>query len=237
MSGSAEYICRHPDPAMPMVDPETGGISEAWNHWAIQIFRRTGNQAGIGSSDVQSQAIAAQNTADAATAATATETATRISEDNIIKSGIVPGQYNATATNDNAAAGKGGEIITSTVLVGGALALTTTVALNITSIALTAGDWDVSSAAFFTGNAATTVTTLQSSISSATGTLQTVPGQFSTAPGFGLAAFSFTNPIVLNVIPWRVSLAAPATIFLVVSATFAVNTCSGYGIIRARRVR
>jgi hypothetical protein len=53
------------------------------------------------------------------------------------------GQIPGTATNDDAAAGKLGEIISSNIVVGSAVSLTTNTPANITSLSLTAGDWDV----------------------------------------------------------------------------------------------
>ena len=53
------------------------------------------------------------------------------------------GQIPGTGAATNASAGNIGEYISSTVASGAPVALTTTVIANITSIALTAGDWDV----------------------------------------------------------------------------------------------
>src|SRR5690349_16625741 len=61
-----------------------------------------------------------------------------------------------TATNDDAAAGKIGEYIESEVLSGSAVSLTTNTAANITSISLTAGDWDVWGAAVYQLGSGTT---------------------------------------------------------------------------------
>jgi hypothetical protein len=48
-----------------------------------------------------------------------------------------------TTTNDNAGAGKVGEIISSVITSGAPVTFSTTVTKDLTSIALTAGDWDV----------------------------------------------------------------------------------------------
>src|SRR5574337_1898836 len=48
-----------------------------------------------------------------------------------------------TTTNDDAAAGYIGEVISSNIAVGSAVSLSSGTIANITSISLTAGDWDV----------------------------------------------------------------------------------------------
>ena len=68
-----------------------------------------------------------------------------------------------TTTNDNAAAGSVGQLIESTISVGSAVSITSTVGKTITSISLTAGDWDVWGNIGFIP--ASTMTKLTSSIS------------------------------------------------------------------------
>src|SRR5262245_50475602 len=48
-----------------------------------------------------------------------------------------------TTTNDNAATGKIGEYLESEILIGSHVQLTNATAANITSLSLTAGDWNV----------------------------------------------------------------------------------------------
>lgn len=145
-------------------------------------------------------------------------------------------QQQGTNTNDNAAAGEVGEYVSSTVLVGSAVALTTATTANITSISLTAGDWDVWVNARFTGGATTTVQFLQAGISTTSATLSTAPGQVSNSFHNGQTPFASIT-LDRSVGPIRFSLAGTTTVFFVVSATFATSTCSGFGIIQARRVR
>lgn len=71
---AVDYTGRMPPPAAPMVDPQTGIISNAWWHWALALFKRTGDGVGIAAVDVQTAADAAQATATAAGLATAAET-------------------------------------------------------------------------------------------------------------------------------------------------------------------
>lgn len=141
-----------------------------------------------------------------------------------------------TTTNDNAAAGGVGEYIEATRALGAALALTTTVPLNVTSISLTAGDWDVSGVVCFTGNVATTVSVLIGSVSSVSATLPTY-GTIGRTDWPPQVAGAISSGIDVQTGLTRFSLAATTTIYLVGRADFAVNSASAFGHIRARRVR
>jgi hypothetical protein len=141
-----------------------------------------------------------------------------------------------TVTNDNAAAGLVGEYIESSLLVGSAVNLTSDVAANVTSISLTAGDWDVSAIGrVHANNASTSFTQGLASISATSATLDAVNqvNTFSAAavPGNGV------NYAALGVPSTRISLAATTTIYLVCRAKFTVSTAQAYGVISARRVR
>lgn len=149
-----------------------------------------------------------------------------------------------TTTNDNVAAGNVGEVISASVVRSAGVALTSGTTVNIGSISLTAGDWDVRIANGFRTGGATSITSLTSAISTTTGTLPSgdtiqVPsstGQYTVVlqipiiPGSG-------NDVNLSGVPSRISLAATTTYFLVVAASFTVSTLSAYGSIVARRVR
>jgi hypothetical protein len=79
-----------------------------------------------------------------------------------------------TTTNDDASAGQFGEVISSTILAASAVALTTGTAANVTSISLTAGDWDVRGDISWTTAGTTNVTRLVASISQTSATLDQV---------------------------------------------------------------
>jgi hypothetical protein len=143
-----------------------------------------------------------------------------------------------TATNDAAAAGNIGQEIKSNIASGSAVALSSGTIANVTSISLTAGDWDVSGIVQFTGDPTTNVATAIGGTSASSATLPpfgtgdtnrfnwpAVTAPFSTG---GLSAPSG---------PVRITLATTTTIYLVASATFSVATCSAFGTIRARRMR
>lgn len=139
-----------------------------------------------------------------------------------------------TTTNSNASAGQIGEFITATVATPG-VTLTTSVAANVTSISLTAGDWDVSGAISFSGGATTTVSSAIASLSSTSAAVGTDP--LSRHNLFVSGTALANNDPTGNPGPVRFSLAATTTIFLTAFAAFAVSNCSAYGTIRARRVR
>lgn len=153
-----------------------------------------------------------------------------------------------TPTNDNATPGFIGEYIASTIPTGSAVALTTATPANLTSIALTSGDWDVDCQVEFTPAASTSVTQSNAAMSLTSATLSTQPGgtvgiatlgpepimtvnQAAAVPAAGYALAPTTT---------RVSVAqsnTTATVFLVAQATFTVSTMSAFGSLRARRVR
>ena len=140
-----------------------------------------------------------------------------------------------TPTNNNASAGVVGEYVSSTVLTGSAIALTSTVAADITSISLTAGDWDVwGNIAFFI--AATTVNAARyGAINLTSATLPTTPnsGSYFQTPVSITGLATSVNPVGTI----RYSLSATTTVYLVVRADFTTSTCSAYGFIGARRRR
>lgn len=147
-----------------------------------------------------------------------------------------PGPVKGTTTNDNAAAGYVGEVIESNVASGSAVALTTAVGAQVTSISLTAGDWEVSGAVSYVLNAATTMSVQGVAISSVSTTFPTRPNGGGTTiivapvPAGGVIPQITTGPM-------RVSLSATTIYYLNTYNEFAVNTAAAYGYIKARRVR
>lgn len=141
-----------------------------------------------------------------------------------------------TITNDNAAAGKLGEFISSTVLAGALVSLTTATTANVTSISLTAGDWDVWGNICFAANAATTATVFAGGISLTSATYPTAPGSGAMAAITNSLAPAIPG-VVMPVGQLRVSIASTTTVYLLASAIFAVNTMGVFGFIGARRAR
>ena len=138
-----------------------------------------------------------------------------------------------TTTNNNAAAGSVGEVISSTVLAASAVALTTGVAANVTSISLTAGDWDVSGVIGYIGGGGCNIAYAISAI----GTTSTGLGDQSqwtmTGPNNPAAATNIGSSIFTR----RISLSTTTTIYLVAQSSFSVGSLSAGGYIQGRRVR
>lgn len=149
------------------------------------------------------------------------------------------GQLPATATNDNASSGKVGEYISSTIAVGSAVSLTNNTQANVTSISLTAGDWDVDAVAQFTGATTTTVSSQEAGISTTSATLDYTGGKAVAITGNNAPfnQIASTSAIGIPIPQTRMSLSTTTTVYLVVRSIFGTSTSSAYGILRARRVR
>lgn len=142
-----------------------------------------------------------------------------------------------TSTNNSAAAGSVGEEVVSNVLVGSAVSVTTATGTNVTSISLTAGDWDVSAIGYYLGGATTNVVNFYTEINTASGTMGFASPNFA---GFAFGASGIVpgaSTLSSTVPPKRISLSGTTTIYLNVYVTFSVSTMTAYGCIRARRIR
>jgi len=139
-----------------------------------------------------------------------------------------------TTTNDSAAAGEVGEYVNSTITSGAPVSFTSNQTKNLTSISLTAGDWDVwgivtvlmtnpTTNSYFTGQAnvgPTTNTVTQDNLQAIGGI--TVPSATTT--------LGFT----IHVVPRRVSLASTTTYYIVLASPGFTSTAFG-GIMARRR--
>lgn len=127
-----------------------------------------------------------------------------------------------TTTNNDASPGYVGEVISSHILNASAVSFTSTVATNLTSISLTAGDWDVYGNIWANnGGGALNFMQIWTSSTSAT------------QPDFSLQSFTYgsaTAVVLGSIAPYqRYSLPSTTTIYLsgVVNSTGGANTCSG----------
>lgn len=144
-------------------------------------------------------------------------------------------QLAGTTTNDSAGAGQVGEIISSEIVSGSAVALTTNIPADVTSISLTAGDWDVWGTVALV-NVGTTVTAVQGAINTTSANLGTVPNAGTRFAWNGSSAAG--TPLVQAVGMRRVSISGTTTVYLVAQGTFTGGTSlSGYGYLGARRRR
>jgi hypothetical protein len=112
-------------------------------------------------------------------------------------------------------------------------ALTTATPASLTSVSLTAGDWDVQATAQFQPQASTSVTQFAVGPSATNNTFGAA-GTYIQAPiaAFvpGAVSFIYASPIQ------RFNLSSTTTIYCVGQANFTVSTCNAVGFIRARQM-
>ena len=135
-----------------------------------------------------------------------------------------------TTTNDNAQAGSIGEFPTPTNLT--AVSLTNATSANISSVSLTAGDYEVSGTCVFIAAASTTVSGDACGVSTTSATLPAV-GSYQSFNGSITTAS--TNGFIAPTV--RVSLASTTTVYLIGFLGFAVSTATANGYLHIRRVR
>ncbi len=172
-----------------------------------------------------SPALTGTPTAPTAAANTAT---TQIATTAYAKLGVTDGS--------NAPAGQIGEYLSATTPSSAPIPLTSAVAANVVSLALTAGDWSVAGEIVFVPAAGCSPVGLSSAFSTTSATIPAAPGggyvSLSLPGAFPAGTFQAFAPGSV-----RVSLSAPATVYLVGSAGFTSSTMSAYGFIGARRMR
>ena len=141
-----------------------------------------------------------------------------------------------TSTNSSAVAGNVGEVFTSIVTSGSPVFLTTGTSANVTSISLTAGDWDVWGNTTYQPAATTNVVNWAQWISSTSATL---PARelFSINSVAASGVVTGGSTLGMAVPSLRFSLAGTTTIYLSSYATFSVDTLNVVGGIYARRRR
>lgn len=156
---------------------------------------------------------------------------------------VSPGHYTGEPSTANALTGEIGEYVSSSIASGSAISLTSPVGANVTSISLTAGDWDVCGFVGFLGGATTQVPYLEGSISTVSATGDYTVGRWANWQAGFASATPFASgstgasEVGVSIIPNRLSLSATTTVYLVARSQFSVSSCTAYGIIRARRAR
>ena len=153
---------------------------------------------------------------------------------------VSAGQYPGETSTGSATAGNVGELVSSIISAAAPVSLTTSTTTNITSISLTAGDWDVWGNVGYIPAATTNTTTYISAINttSATlpGTTQPDKQHFTSYPNAGQVIAS-GNHVFSTTIQTRLSLSGTTTVYLIGRADFTVSTQTAYGYIMARRRR
>jgi hypothetical protein len=157
-----------------------------------------------------------------------TTTLTQIAQFSPDSGGFILG----TNTNDSASAGMIGEYISGSASI---VSMTTATPVTITSVSLTAGDWDVEGTLQYNAAAGTLMTDAKAGINTTTNVLPTAitAGGYVAIDAPAAAGVGHT----LQTGHQRVSIAATTTVYLVGQATFTVSTMTGSGFIRARRAR
>lgn len=145
-------------------------------------------------------------------------------------SGIV-----GTITNDNANAGSVGELIKASVVTGSSVALTPGVPANVTTISLTAGDWDVSGKVAFNGTSgASAYGPFRGGINTVSATLPSTETESYALYVGGTGVLASSAFLTCGTL--RISISATTTVYLV-AQNDAVAGVGAYGTLRARRVR
>lgn len=228
--------------AIPVLSIGRGGASSSNGIGVIFEFKNTTTVNGFNSTNTISNQLISKWTD--ATDATRTSQFIITGVNNATTQNLltIDGNANATfgttnsivgtATNNNAVAGNVGEYISSTIASGSAVALSSTATANVTSISLTAGDWDVTGVVDYVMTTATATNFLHgSSVTSATLGAQDTYSQKPFAFVGSSATLGDDIPVT------RISLSATTTIYLVAQATFSGGSIGAYGTIRARRIR
>jgi hypothetical protein len=216
--------------------------SNTTNYIDMGINSSTYNQAGYNSGAADDGYLYTQGGNLAIGTATAAKNVT------IIAGGTTSANVVATFTSAKtllmgeidgvaATAGNIGQVIQSTVLVGAAVSIATSgTPINVTSIALTAGDWDVEGQVTMVAAAASMAAgSLQEAGINSTSITLPVDGSESYEPvQNAITTTSFKQ--TFNIARKIINSSSATTQYLVAVATFTAGTVSAYGNITARRV-
>ena len=130
-----------------------------------------------------------------------------------------------------AAAGKIGEVVNASQPAN--QAMVTGVPINVTSLSLTAGDWNIEGNVWMSASVGTINNNAAISTTSVTLDPAGVPGRMQIFIGGSGTVTSLCMPTGRKLI----NVSTSTTVYLVAMATFASGTCNGQGTIHARRIR
>lgn len=149
-----------------------------------------------------------------------------------------------TTTNDAAATGFVGEIVSSGLSNGSATSLTTGTSKTVTSISLTAGDWKICGGVQFATAASTSITALHvgsslttNAMPAASAYMNPISNELAAERDMAATVPGSNAWIDLSFPCYRASVAATTTFYLVSRATFTVSTMSVWGFIQGERIR
>lgn len=144
---------------------------------------------------------------------------------------------NGTTTNDNALAGQVGEFLFSEILQPSAINISANTNTNITTLTLTAGDWEVDGSCLFVPASSTQ----PNSLSAWFNTTSATPPSGNTIQGYNSHAenpYPVGQPFFILPIPTRrFSLAGTTTLYFSAVTAFTISTMKVGGYVQARRVR
>lgn len=144
----------------------------------------------------------------------------------------------AQGVNDatDAAAGSIGELLTTVVASGAAVSVTTATAVDIATLALTAGDWDIYGAIVFVGSGTTSAaaTPWLAGIST---TLNTQPTSLDQRGSEDVVITTTSVTVCVQAPFQRMTVSSATTLHLVATGTFSAGTMTAYGRLIARRAR
>lgn len=149
---------------------------------------------------------------------------------------ITPSQTNGivgTTTNNNANAGSVGEYVANQATL---VAITTNTASPVTSVSLTAGDWDVGGIMQTQPAGTTTQGIIAVGINTASNAFQNITGALNNDSILNVTIPAGATQTVLAPLT-RISLASTTTVFLVGLVVYGTSTLTVAGQIRARRIR
>ncbi|CAM2142689.1 conserved exported protein of unknown function [Pararobbsia alpina] len=200
--------------------PAIGGTSAAAG--AFTNLSSSGTVSGTGFSGYLASPPSIGGTTPAAGAFTT------LSATGLITPSTTSGIKGTTAA-DNANAGSDGEFVTATAT---STSLSVNTPLSLTSITLSAGDWDVSGVVEFVPAASTVTVQAVASVNTTTNVLNTAQGLAAVPTGSSAGVHTvMPTPI------WRVNVSTSTTVYLVAQCNFTTSTLTADGVIRARRVR
>ena len=128
-----------------------------------------------------------------------------------------------------------GEILSTTVATGSAVALTTATTANVASVSLTAGQWEVCGMVNTKPASGTTTTAVTFAIGPTSATL---PTQGISSPITSINAISpaADQTFALSIPPATINISATTTYYLLANVAFATSTMGAFGWIKAVRV-
>lgn len=194
------------------------------------VVASTTNVANLNASSLSGATFAAPGAIGGGTPSTGAFTT--LSATGLVSPSSVAG-IKGTTTNDSAQAGSVGEYISSTVLTGSAVLLTSGASADITSISLTAGDWDVWGNIALNIGAGTVFLTVAAWISATSATPPTLPNGGADSSWAGSTSVAFTLLAGFT----RILVSTTTTIYLSTNVTWSTAQPGAYGFIGARRVR